>query len=191
MISPSGDFKEMDFEDIFSRFPKRSGNKGLRCYETKRVHVSESPWCDDETISELFWFEYARYYCQIDYLISNNDLDLFIIGESGTPYPVEVKSKSPVVDGNIGDWFGLDVGPFAKMAFFTSNNMQTDALYIVQEVDEERNHVDWLGIKFTELVKSCSWVIQAGGQGMSGSGSSTIKVPKLSFKKLSLLLKEL
>jgi hypothetical protein len=127
----------------------------------------------------------------VDYLVSNNDLDLFIVGQSGSAYPVELKSKSPVVDSSLGDWFGLDVGPFAKMTFFTANSMNTDALYVVQEVDEFRNHIEWLALKFTDLVKNCSWVIQSGGKGMMGGASSTIKIPKAAFTPLDKLLPRL
>ncbi|MEI8602318.1 hypothetical protein P4S55_16465 [Shewanella sp. PP-Sp27a-2] len=190
-ISPNGEFDEVNFQDVFLNFPFRDGNRGLRCYKKERINRELPPWNDCSLVRDLFWFEYTRYYCQIDYLISNNDLDLFIIGNSGGAYPVELKSKSPVIDTTLGDWFGLDIGPFAKMAYFTANSMNTDALYIVQEVDENRNLVQWLGIKFTDLVKSCSWVGQAGGKGMSGGASSTVKVPKLSFTELSSLLTKL
>lgn len=69
--------------------------------------------------------------------------------------------------------------------------MNTDALYVVQEVDDDRNFVNWLAIRFTDLVKSCSWVGRSGGQGMSGGASSTIKIPKLAFQNLSDLLVKL
>lgn len=127
----------------------------------------------------------------MDYPVSNNDLDLFLLGNSGASYPVELKSKSPATDAILGDWFGIDIGPFAKLAFFTANSMNTDALYVVEEVDNQRNHIEWYGIKFTDLVKSCSWVGQAGGQGMSGGTSSTYKVPKAAFSQFSALLQSL
>ncbi|OFC71381.1 hypothetical protein [Alteromonas confluentis] len=190
-ISPSGGLAKVDYAEVFSSFPPRDGNRGLRCYSQNRISIHSAPWNDSELLKGLFWFEYTRYFCQVDFLISNNDLDLFIIGKSGGAYPIELKSKSPVIDNSSGDWFGLDIGPFAKMAFFTANSMNTDALYIVQEVDEQRTLVQWLGIRFTQLVKSCSWVGQAGGQGMSGGASSTIKVPKAAFTELSILLREL
>lgn len=175
-------------DDAFKYFPLRKGNKGLRCYDTGRLTLSAPPWTDFETLSSLFWFEYARYYFQIDYLFSNNDLDLFIVGPSGRPYPVELKSKAVASDTAMGKWFGIDIGPFAKLAFFTANSQHNDALYVVEEVDAHRNHVDWWGITFTELVKACSWVGQRGGKGMSGGASSTYKVPMSAFTPLISLL---
>ena len=190
-IAPNGNFTIVPFDDVMSDFPPRNGNRGLRCYDRNRINSGQPPWNDPEIICELFWFEYARYYCQVNYLVSNNDLDLFLIGESGSAYPVELKSKSPVQDNSLGEWFGLDLGPFAKMAFFTANNMNTDALYFVEEVDEQRNHIEWLGIRFTDLVKTCSWVGQSGGTGMTGGLSSTVKIPKAAFRTFDELLPEL
>ncbi len=66
--------------------------------------------------------------------------------------------------------------------------MNTNALYIVKEVDDQRNLVQWLGIRFTDLVRSCSWGGQAGGKGMSGGASSTIKIPKAAFSELAVLM---
>ncbi len=190
-MSPNGRLETVDLSDVMSNFPLRNANLGLRCNSHNRIDRQLSPWNDANIVTGLFWFEYARYYCQVEYLVSNNDLDLFVIGQSGAAYPVELKSKSAVVDQKLGDWFGIDIGPFAKMAFFTSNSMNTDALYVVQEVDEVRKHIEWLGIKFTDLVKSCFWVGQAGGRGMMGGASSTVKVPKAAFQKLDDLLPKL
>lgn len=63
-----------------------------------------------------------------------------------------------------------------------------NALYVVQEIDANRDHVEWYGIRFTELVKSCSWVGQAGGTGMTGGSSRTYKIPKAAFTQLADLL---
>lgn len=190
-INPRGEYERREFQDVMTNFPERNGNIGLRCNPVGRINPLEPPWTDVAMVQGLFWFEYARYYCQVDYLVSNNDLDMFLIGQSGNPYPVELKSKQAANDINIGEWFGFDIGPFAKMAFFTSNSMNTDALYVVQEVNEDREHINWLGIRFTDLVKTCSWVFQSGGQGMMGGASSTIKVPKAAFTPLIQLLSTL
>jgi len=190
-IGPTGNFETVEFGRVMENFPKRKGNIGMRCNTLGRINPDDFPWNSAEVVQSLFWFEYARFYCQVDYQVSNNDLDMFLIGNSGSPYPVELKSKVPARDDNLGEWFGLDIGPFAKMAFFTSNSINTDALYVVQEVDDQRNHMEWYAIKFTELVRACSWVFQSGGTGMMGGASSTIKVPKAAFSPLSALLQRL
>lgn len=187
-ISPNG-LKSVAKNIVFKEFPKRNGNMGLRCSKLDRINSTLFPWNNLDSISELFWFEYCRYFAQVDYLVSSNDLDLFIVGPSGSCYPVELKSKVVAKDPALGEWFGIDMGPYAKLAFFTANAMNTDALYVVQEViGEARDHVSWLGIRFTDLVKSCSWVGQAGGKGMTGGASSTYKIPKKAFVCLEKLI---
>lgn len=187
-ISPAGQLQANSVRDIFSEFPTRTGNSGLRCSKINRLGANQPPWNDNDAIARLFWFEYIRYFVQVDYLVSNNDLDLFILGPSGSCFPVELKSKTVANDNILGDWFGIDMGPYAKLAFFTANAMNTDALYVVQEVSTNRDHVEWYGIRFTELVKSCSWVGQAGGTGMMGGASRTYKIPKAAFTQLDDLL---
>lgn len=187
-IGPNGTFSPVSPLSVFNQFPKRNGNAGLRCHNTGRIIAMQAPWTDTQVLSDLFWFEYSRYYFQIDYLLSSNDLDLFIIGPSGRAYPAELKSKAAAVDSSLGSWFGIDMGPYAKLSFFTANAMNTDALYVVEEVDSSRNHVEWYGIRFTDLVKCCSWVGQAGGTGMMGGVSSTFKIPKSAFTPLLTLM---
>lgn len=193
-ISPTGLPKPIQLADALAKFPSRNGNIGLRCYKSDRISANDTDWGQTSdtqltsTISELFWFEYSRYFINTTYLLSSNDLDLFIIGNSGRSYPAEVKSKVPAVSPSLGKWFGIDIGPFAKLSFFTSNTMNNDALYIVEEVSADRVHVDWYAIKFTKLVASCSWVGQAGGMSMTGGASSTFKIPLKAFTKLDKLL---
>ena len=190
-IAQNGELQSKPVGAVFQSFPIRNGNSGLRCSQLNRIAVNQAPWNDSEAMARLFWFEYTRYFVQVNYLVSNNDLDLFILGPSGSCFPVELKCKTVANDNILGDWFGIDMGPFAKLAFFTANSMKTDALYVVQEVDADRNHVELHGIRFTELVKSCSWVGQAGGNGMKGGASSTYKVPKAAFTQLTELLPSL
>lgn len=187
-VSPNGQFISTPIDQIFRNFPLRMGNTGLRCAASGRLQTNLAPWNNPSEMVSLFWFEYARYFVQVQYLVSNNDLDLFLVGRSGSSYPVELKSKQAASDRALGEWFGIDMGPYAKLSFFTANSMNTDALYVVQEVDEQRTHVQWHGIRFTELVKCCSWVGQGGGTGMMGGASSTYKIPKAAFVPLLQLL---
>lgn len=190
-VAISGQLTSVAASIVFNGFPLRTGNLGLRCNSTGRITQTASPWSNPDVVSDLFWFEYVRYYFQVDYLLSNNDLDMYIIGKSGSAFPVELKSKSAAHDEALGDWFGIDMGPFAKLAFFTANGMRTDALYIVEELDASGNFIDWLAIRYTELVKVCSWVGRAGGTGMTGGSSTTYKVPKAAFSPLLDLLPDL
>ncbi|MGF6555882.1 hypothetical protein ABIA48_002262 [Pseudomonas sp. S30_BP2TU TE3576] len=187
-VGRRGELITVSPETVFDVFPSRVGNGGLRCNTLGRINLGTPPWNDPSIVSDLFWFEYARYYFQIDYLLSNNDLDMYVIGASGSAYPVELKSKKAADSQTLGKWFGIDMGPFAKLAFFTANGMNTDALYIVEELGDNNQFIQWLAIRYTELVKVCSWVGQSGGTGMTGGTSSTYKVPKAAFLPLIDLL---
>lgn len=173
---------------VMKNFASRSGALGMRAYTLGRINRTLTIWNDTKVVTELFWKDYIRYFLQRTYLVSNNDLDFFIVGNSGKSYPVEFKSKTMASGTEIGDWFGIDVGPFAKLSYFTSLSNNMDAIYVVEEVDSARNTIDWWAIKFSDLLKGCSWVQQGGGTGMGGGRSSTIKVPKQIFTPLSTFL---
>lgn len=176
---------------VMRNFISRNGNRGMRANAINRIDRTINPWTSTDVVTELFWKEYVRYFIQKEYLVSNNDLDFFLVSNSGKSYPVELKSKQPAQDSNIGEWFGIDAGPFSKLAYFVSLSNNMDALYVVEEVDSNYSHVEWWGTKFSELLRGCYWVQQAGGTGMTGGSSVTIKVPKNIFEPLDTLLPNL
>jgi hypothetical protein len=50
-------------------------------------------------------------------LLPAADLDLFIVGQSGKAYPIGFKSKQVAHSNSVGEWFGIDINPFAKLSF--------------------------------------------------------------------------
>lgn len=181
--------EQVKLENMMANFKPRNGFAGMRSYSTGRLNPTILPWNDPSTVTELFWKEYVRYFIQVRYLVSNNDVDFFLVSNSRKAYPVELKSKSCVKnDKTIGDWFGLDAGTYVKLSFFISSGNNMDALYVVEEVNNTGQHLQWLGIRFSKLLNCCSWVTQGGGTGMTGGNSTTIKVPKTMFTELSQLL---
>jgi hypothetical protein len=87
----------------------------------------------------------------------------------------------------MGPFFGLDVGPFVKLAFYAAKRGNLHSLFLVREIDnaEERNLVQWWFIKFDELAQFASWVQQGGGPNMGGGRSSVVRVPKCEFHPLT------
>ena len=69
-----------------------------------------------------------------------SDVDGILWGERFT-YPLEIKEKTAATDKVLGDYFGLDVGPFVKLAYFAARQGNLHSLFIVREIDnvEERN----------------------------------------------------
>lgn len=179
---------QVPLTNVTSNFTRRNGMLGMRAYDLNRVDRTIPVWNNTALVTELFWKEYARYFIHRQFLVSSNDLDFFIVGKSGKAYPIEFKSKTAVMDNYIGDWFGIDIGPFSKLSFFVSLSNNMEALYFVEEVDTNGITIEWWGIKFSELLKTCHWVAQSGGTGMGGGASATIKVPKVSFQALHLFL---
>ncbi|MGV0754391.1 hypothetical protein F0358_13185 [Empedobacter brevis] len=174
--------------NVTANFTARNGLIGMRAYALNRIDRTVSVWNDTATVTELFWKEYSRYFLHRQFLVSSNDLDFFIVGNSGRAYPIEFKSKTAAVDNSLGDWFGIDIGPFSKLSFFVSLSNNMEALYFVEEVDTTGITIQWWGIRFSELLKTCHWVSQSGGTGMGGAASATIKVPKISFQALNAFL---
>lgn len=179
---------QVSLADVTNNFTTRNGLRGMRAYELNRIDRTIPVWNNTATVSELFWKEYSRYFLHRQFLVSSNDLDFFIVGKSGRAYPIEFKSKTVAIDASLGDWFGIDVGPFSKLSFFVSLSNNMEALYFVEEVDVNGSTIEWWGIKFSELLKTCHWVSQSGGIGMGGGASVTIKVPKVSFQALNIFL---
>lgn len=173
---------------VTANFTARNGLRGMRAYALNRINRNVPPWNNNILITDLFWKEYSRYFLHRQFLVSSNDLDFFIIGKSGRAYPIEFKSKTPVIDASLGDWFGIDIGPFSKLSFFVSLSNNMEALYFVEEVDANGATVEWWGVKFSHLLKNCYWVSQSGGTGMGGGASNTVKVPKIIFEPLTTFL---
>ena len=176
---------------IMRNFTNRKGLVGLRAYINNKINSNQYPWNDVQLVTNLFWKEYSRYFLHRRFLASANDLDFFLIGLSNKAYPVEFKSKTVVSNSKMGDWFGLDIGPFAKLSYFVSLSNNMEALYFVEEVDKNGLTLDYWGVKFTELLRNCFWVSQAGGKGMGGGVSNTVKIPKSIFRNLQTFLPSL
>lgn len=179
---------QVHLSQVTANFTARNGLRGMRAYSLNRINRNDPTWNNSNIVTELFWKEYSRYFLHKQFLVSSNDLDFFIVGKSGRAYPIEFKSKTVVVDNSIGNWFGIDVGPFSKLSFFVSLSNNMEALYFVEEINSNGDTIEWWGIKFSQLLKNCHWVSQSGGTGMGGGASVTIKVPKIIFEPLSSFL---
>lgn len=114
-----------------------------------------------------------------------SDIDGILWGEQYT-YPIEIKEKTPGNDSKLGDYFGLDVGPFVKLAFYAAKKGNLHSLFIVREIDNEatRGLVAWWFITFDKMAQYASWVTTGGGTTMLGGSSTVVKIPKSKFTKL-------
>lgn len=98
-----------------------------------------------------------------------------------------MQEKTAATDKKLGDYFGLDVGPFVKLAFYAAKKGNLHSLFFVREINntEERALVDWWFITFDTIAQFASWNPQGGGTNMQGGGSTVVKIPKAEFTRLS------
>jgi hypothetical protein len=136
-------------------------------------------------LEEEFSKEHLRVSFQTAFLSECSDVDGIFWGERIT-YPLEIKEKTPASDNKLGQYFGLDVGPFVKLAFYAAKRGNLHSIFIVKEIDDPatRNLVSWWFITFDRLAQYASWVQQSGGASMTGGRSSVVKVPKAEFLPL-------
>ena len=165
--------------DLFSERTRRYN------YLRHRTDTSSVP---SAAIAEEFSKENLRVAFQTRFIAEVSDVDGILWGQRHT-YPLEIKEKTAAFDNRVGAFFGLDVGPFVKLAYYAARRGNLHSLFVVREIDsvESRNLVNWWFIKFDELAQFASWVSRAGGPGMGGGASSVVCIPKSEF---SLLTKE-
>jgi len=137
-------------------------------------------------VPEEFSKEHLRVSFQNAFFSEISDVDGIFWGQQFT-YPLEIKEKTPADDRGLGQYFGIDVGPFVKLAFYAAKRGNLHSIFIVREIDnvQTRGLVNWWFIKYEQLAQYASWVPQGGGKNMLGGGSSVVKVPKSEFQPLN------
>lgn len=169
-----------NFEDFFGNFSRRERRYNFLRYRTDTSEIPEN------SISEEFTKEHLRVSFNTLYMCEISDIDGIFWGEQYT-YPIEIKEKTPAADRKLGEYFGLDLGPFVKLAYYAAKKGDLRSIFIVKEIDntEERNLVRWLYITFGKLAQFASWIPQGGGRNMQGGGSTVVKIPKAEFLELN------
>lgn len=171
----------------YSPFPTELPGFALRSrrYSFLRYNTDVSA-IPEHSIPEEFSKEHLRVSFQNRYLAEISDIDGILWGNQYT-YPIEIKEKTAARDRQLGEYFGLDVGPFVKLAFYAAKRGNLHSIFVVREIDnvESRELVDWLFITYDQLAQYASWIPQGGGTNMLGGRSSVVRIPKAEFKVLS------
>lgn len=159
-------------------------NHRVRPYNFERHH-NDVATIPDESIPIEFSKESTRVAFHSKYFCEPSDVDGLFWGERLT-YPIEIKEKTRANSSSIGDFFGIDVGPFVKLAYYAAKRGNLHSLFVVREIDnaDTRNLVEWRYITFDRMAQFASWVPQGGGTSMTGGGSSTVKIPVDQFNIL-------
>jgi len=139
----------------------------------------------DEYVAEEFSKEALRVAFANRFFAQTSDIDGMFWGQRHT-YPIEIKEKTVAQSDAVGEYFGLDVGPFVKLSYFAAKRGNMRSLFVVHQVSDvaTRQHVAWHYITFDDLAQCGSWVPIAGGTNMGGGRSSTVCIPKSKFRLL-------
>jgi hypothetical protein len=117
------------------------------------------------------------------------DVDSFIMSLSQKHiFPMEIKEKFPAKNGN-ELFFGIDAGRIMMLLRLCIPN-DSNAIYLIREMDEQGKFIGWKYITLSDILMTSSWNLQAGGTGMGGQSTQTIRLPYDYFKdfnKLELL----
>jgi hypothetical protein len=164
------------FPDLISGFRPRTRKQSYLRKVAKPVGLP------DEHVPEEFSKESVRVAFQTPRFSETVDVDGFLWGEYLT-YPLEVKEKTAATSGDLGPYFGLDIGPFAKLTHYAAKRGNLNSLFIVREITDTTTRAlnQWWVIKFEVLAKYASWVFSAGGTNMRGGQSSVVRIPKQEF----------
>ena len=169
-------------EEAIPGFSTRGRKHTFLRYQTNTNILPES------SVPEEFTKEHLRVSFQNTYMSEMSDVDGVFWGQQYT-YPLEIKEKTVALNDSskVGGYFGLDVGPFVKLAFYAAKKGNLHSLFIVREIDniQERNLINWWFITFETLAQFASWIPQSGGLNMQGGGSTVVRIPKFEFKELN------
>lgn len=156
-----------------------------RPYKYLRYHADAAS-IPTQAVADEFTKENLRVAFQSAFMSEISDVDGILWGEQFT-YPLEIKEKTAGNDRRLGDYFGLDVGPFVKLAYYAAKRGNLHSLFVVREIDnvESRNLIDWWFITFERLATFASWVPREGGPAMGGGRSAVACIPKAEFQRLN------
>lgn len=174
------------FSDTYHEFPQiLSGFMPRRRRHNFLNNNADISLIPDAAIPDLFSKEHLRVNLQNKLMTETVDIDGIFWGERYT-YPIEIKEKTPANDPRLGKYFGLDIGPFVKLAFYAAKKGNLHSLFIVREINntEERNLVNWWFITFDKLAQYASWNFQGGGKNMEGGRSAVVKIPMAEFTRM-------
>lgn len=163
---------------------KNFSERGRR-YNFLKYHTDSSN-IPASSVPEEFTKEHLRVTFQNMYMCEMSDIDGIIWGQQYT-YPIEVKEKTVATDPKLGKYFGIDVGPFVKLAFYAAKKGNLHSLFFVREINNttDRQLINWWFITFDILAQFASWVPQGGGTNMQGGGSTVVKIPRAEFTPLT------
>lgn len=168
------------FKNQFDSFTPRKKRHGFLRYKNDARRIPKD-W-----VAEEFSKEHLRVSFQSMFMSEMVDVDGFFWGQQHT-YPIEIKEKTAANDNRLGDFFGLDVGPLVKLAFYAAKRGTLHSLFVVREINNttDRELISWWAIRFEDIARFASWIPISGGKNMNGGKSTVVMIPKDRFTQLT------
>lgn len=184
----NGEFVQRDPSGFFNKWP---GNRGRPTYRKRpdewEVQTRDHFYTLDENrltellLNELFFTGFIK--GELRKPINDPyDIDSFLLSISQKHVlPIEIKQKFPA-EARDGLFFGIDAGRVMMLLRICLPN-DANAIYLIREVQSTGEFVGWKYITLSDLIMTASWNLQAGGIGMGGQNTQTIRLPYKYFRQ--------
>ncbi len=181
----NGEFSKIDSPEFFGKW---EGDRGRPSYGgnwdpevKKNIKKLDKSILLRLLLNELFYLGFLKGVLKKP-LNDPYDVDAFMISLSQKHiFPMEIKEKFP---GNNGDelFFGIDAGRIMMLLRLALPN-DANAIYLVREMDNSGYFKGWKYITLSDIIMTSSWNLQAGGLGMGGQSTQTVKLSYNQFKQ--------
>lgn len=180
------DFSHIDGIEFFSKW---DGDRGRATFNNRmdweqpikdKVYALREDVLLELLLNELFMTGFVKSILHKP-LTDPYDIDAFLMSLSQKfIFPMEIKQKTSFINGS-EKYFGIDAGRVAMLLRLSLPN-DANSIYLIRELDSESNFLGWKYITLSDIVMTSSWNLQAGGPGMGGQSTQTIKLPYKYFK---------
>lgn len=180
-----GKFISRDSTEFFNKWPGSRGRAsrggGWEPHIKAKIRMLKKEILLELLMNELF---YAGFLKGILRKPVNDpyDVDSFLMSLSQKHiFPMEIKEKFPGQNRE-DKFFGIDAGRVMMLLRICLPN-DANAIYLIREVDKRAGFVGWKYITLSDIIMTSSWNLQAGGRGMGGQDTQTIRLPYDYFKE--------
>jgi len=183
-----GRFNQTDPHVFFADWP---GNRGRRSRgtpwdpETRQgLETLSAEMLEEMLLHELFYSGLVKTRLKKP-LNDPYDIDCFLTNTAGECIlPMEIKEKYPGRTAH-DRFFGIDAGRVMMLLRLCIPN-DANAIYLIREVDEiTKRFRGWKYMTLSDIIITASWNLQAGGPGMGGQPTQTIRLPYSCFREFS------
>lgn len=181
---------EFILENAAEFFEKWEGTRGRPSYGgnwdpeiKKKIQQLSSKVLTDLLLNELFYTGFLKGTLKKP-LNDPYDVDSFLTSISQSfILPMEIKEKFPGQSGR-DQFFGIDAGRVMMLLRLCVPN-DANAIYLIRELDEQGRFIKWKYITLSDIIMTSSWNLQAGGIGMGGQSTQTIRLPYSLFREFN------